>query len=117
MIHTEEVKSGPIVRDIDGQKTYGYHFSFYEKWEEVDYKIGERQLYKTIKSDYEGWEIYSNGKFHYAVCQDSARWCGECDGTFDSSLYEDYVSQMKEYKTDWMNGLSYNKEDGVFSWG
>lgn len=117
MNYTERISSGPILKDKDGQLTKGFHYSIFQKWEteHIDDENGEP--YYTNQSDYEGWEIYPNGTFHYEVCQDTARWCGEEEGTFDSSKYEEFVCQMKECKTDWMKELSYDRDTADYTWG
>ena len=95
--------------------TYGFHFCVFEKWETVKFYYEDGQSYTTCEPDVECWSIFPDGKFWYMRDSDRERFGGECEGTFDSSLYEDYVSQMKEYKTDWMKGLSYDRDTMNFT--
>lgn len=60
---------------------------------------------KEFCSNEEHWYLMPNGTFFYVHYNGSGAVI--YDGTFDSSKYDDYVSQMKEYKDDWIHELSY----------
>lgn len=111
MSYKQTISVGPEVMDNNGVKTSGFHYSIFEEWGETE---NDTTYYK---SDVEGWTIYPDGTFRYVVNQDTARWCGECQGTFESSRYDVFVQMMKEYKTDWMRELHYDKDTGDFTWG
>ena len=118
MSFVSKFTSGPIevFNDDDEKTSEGYEYSSYSEFRD-EYTDDDGEIHYTSESNVEYWEIYSNGKFKYGVCSDTKRWCGDCEGTFDPSKYEEYVNQMKEYKTDWMKGLSYDKDSYNFTWG
>ncbi len=112
MSYQKTISVGPEVMDNNGVKTYGFHYSIFEQW-------GETDDYGTTHfiSDGEGWTIHPDGTFRYSVNRDTEEYCGECLGTFESSRYDDYVQMMREYKTDWMRELQYDRDTGDFTCG
>ena len=130
MFYKKEILSGPIEKDKKGQKTNGYLFSITEKWQaelsdmdnDVDDGSDDDGFVGGVEVlpcdvEYESWEIYTNGEFRYDVCSDGRKWCGGEEGTFDPTRYEEFVNQMKEYKTDWMNELSWDHKNSDYTWG
>lgn len=85
-------------------------------------KFGEGYYYGvTIKRNNYGdkddertdWFVYQNGTFSstsdcYYSYQPSEHYSS--GGTFDSSKYNDYVQQMKEFKEDWQEELEYDEK-------
>lgn len=107
MIFTKTISSGPITKDKDGQLTNAFHFSMKQTWEK-NQTDGEEKY--TSNTDDEDWTIYPNGKFEYEIWSETKLYYGGAEGTFDSSKYEEFVNQMKEYKMDWLKELSYDEE-------
>ncbi len=112
----DSIASGPIEKDIDGQMTKGFSIFTSHKWEEEFIDEDGNQSYSCVW-DVEGWDIYQDGTFIYKKNSDTERAVGECQGTFDPSLYEDYVNQMREYKFDWLEGLNYDLETQDYTFG
>ena len=109
----EKISSGPITKDKDGQLTYGFHFSITKTWEKTH---TDEQGGYFEKTDDEEWTIYPNGQFEYDIWCMTKGYYGGQKGEFDSSKYEEFVNQMKEYKRDWMIELSYHEETADFTY-
>lgn len=86
---------GPFVKDFDGTKSDGYLFI-------RSYDVCN-PFFKMKKEEH--WYLMPNGSFIYI--NDSGQDVIAYEGTFDSSKYDEYVSLMKEYRTEWINELSY----------
>ncbi len=106
MVHTEKVSIGPVVKDNEGVVTNGYHYSMYEKWEGET----EEEFQGIIKSDAEGWDLFSDGSFIYYKNSDTEECLVFCNGKFNSSKYDEIVEQIKELKIDWLCELEYDEE-------
>ena len=95
----KETMCGPFEKDIEGFKSNGFSFSVCNDVSNPFYK-------RRIQ---EQWYLIDDGTFIYVIDDDDGT--RGCQGTFDSSKYEEYVNQMKQFKTEWMTGLTYEHDD------
>ena len=98
-VHTHKVVSFPHIKD--GNNWCGYVFTIQDGYD-IDCGCGNGFEQKT-------WLISPDGTCSYG--QFSEGQFNLLKGTCDSASYEEFVNQMVELKTDWMNELLF--EDGI----
>ena len=96
-----EYNSGPIKRE---EEEIGYFF------EEVEIEEFDDETYYTDRR----WEIFPDGTFTCNTQRSWERWDIPVEGIFERSRYEEFVNQMKELKTDWIDELTYILDDEYF---
>lgn len=109
----KKIETGPIVKD---DEIIGYYF--YEQ-NDVIYVVDDEDVILTCSR----WAISPDGEYLLTTerrrfyrdeeepeeSEESENTWGTWDttesGVFDSSRYEEYVEQMKNFRTDWKKGL------------
>ena len=94
-----ETLCGPFVKDFDGVKSNGYLFSRCNDMSNPFFKMRRE----------EKWYLIEDGTFIHLIDDDYGK--RVLQGTFDPSKLEDYVNQMKQFKTEWMKELTYEHDD------
>lgn len=96
------IASGPIEYRLS-EGIMGYYY-----YEESRSKSGEED--ECVSSE---WLIFSDGTFsltgaYHSTIERNEHW-GE-EGTYEMSMYNDIVEQMKAFKTDWMKEMHNDEE-------
>ena len=91
-----EILCGPFEKDIDGVNANGFLFSRCDDMSNPMFK----------KRREEKWYLLEDGIFLHVI-DDVEYGFRVLKGSFDPSKLDDYVDQMKQFKTEWMSGLKY----------
>ena len=94
-----EILCGPFEKDFDGIRADGYLFSRCDDDSTPFYQKREKET----------WYLIEDGSFINVVEKNDD--VVVFQGTFDSSKLEEYVHQIKQFKTDWIRELNYKEND------
>lgn len=93
MIHKKIITHSPVRREEEnGTIVEGHSYSITMIWD-GDYHL----------ETYVDWTIFKDGTWEYAWDEGIA--CDYKMGTFDVSRYDEFVEQMENLKTEWIEEL------------